>query len=401
VAKKIHAIKTDSKGTRAERMASIAAGAKKLFKTSIIHSPEEESLLVVPRISTGLYALDAASNGGLPVGRLSMVYGMEGSGKTNLLLRGVADAQKRCANCYNYGEFEEGEMELPDFEKGGVKTVKTSVIKSCPCGKPRDMIVMWNDSENVWNTPWARTLGVAAEKLILVKPLYGEQAYDLISAFVTMKDVDIIVIDSIAQLAPAAEIESDMGEQFQGLAARMNNKFLRKLIGGMCDAFNAGRPITLWAVNQYRQKIGVMFGPSETLPGGMGQKFAMSLEVECRKGKITLEEGTNEPLFGEFHWKIKKNKVGVEGGKGTFQQCMSDTDLFVVGDVMEHEMVIDKAVEMNFIEKPNNVMYLFNGEKFRGKSQLVRYLGEHLPEYETLKTEMLRVKLGLEDAKGK
>jgi len=401
VAKKIHAIKTDSKGTRAERMASIAASAKKLFKVSIIHSPEEESLLVVPRISTGLYALDAASNGGLPVGRLSMVYGMEGSGKTNLLLRGVADAQKRCANCYNYGEFEEGKMELPDFEKGGVKTVKTSVIKSCPCGNPRDMIVMWNDSENVWNTQWVRTLGVAAEKVILVKPSYGKPAYDLISAFVTMKDVDIIVIDSIAQLAPAAEIESDMGEQFQGLAARMNNKFLRKLIGGMCDAFNVGRPITLWAVNQYRQKIGVMFGPSETLPGGMGQKFAMSLEVECRKGKITLEEGTNEPLFGEFHWKIKKNKVGVEGGKGTFQQCMSDTDLFVVGDVMEHEMVIDKAVEMNFIEKPNNVMYLFNGEKFRGKSQLVRYLGEHLPEYETLKTEMLRVKLGLEDAKGK
>ena len=390
-------IKVDAKGSRAERMASVVAGANKAFKMSIIHSADEESFMVVPRASTGLYGLDAALNGGLPIGRMSMVYGPEGSGKTNLYLRGVADAQERCANCYQYGEFEDGILEMPDFEKGGVKAVKTRVISSCPCGDPRDMVVLWNDAENVWTTPWARKLGVKAEKVMVVKPTYGEQAYDLISSFVSMKDIDVIVIDSIAQLTPAAEMEASMGEQFQGIAARMNNRFLRKLISGMCEAFNAGRPITLWAVNQYRQKIGVIFGSNETIPGGMGQRFATSVEIECRKGKVSLEDETNEPIFGEFSWRVKKNKVGVEGGKGGYQQCMMDTDLFVVGDLMEHEFVIAKAVELGFVSHPNSVMYEYDGQSFRGKSVLVRYLGENPRLYHELKTKMLRVKLGLSD----
>ena len=362
--KKGQSVKGSDKGSRAERLGSIVQSSSKVNKQNIIHNADEESFLIVPRISTGLYGLDVATNGGWPVGRLSMVCGLEGSGKSNLYLQGLADAQKRCANCYQYGEFEDGILELPDMTSAKIVQVKTKVIKSCPCGKPRDLIPLWADAENCWNTSWARRLGVATEKVMVVKPTHSEQAYDLINEFVSFKDIDLIVIDSLAQLTPGDELMSSMGTIHQGLAARVNNKFFRKLIGGMCEAFNEGRPITFWLVNQYRQKIGVMFGPSETLPGGLGQKFAMSLEVETRKGKITIDDKDGEPICGEFHWKVSKSKVGVTGGKGSYQRCMVETDVFEIGDLMEHEFVVEKAVGLGFVDHPNNVMYEYNGSSF-------------------------------------
>lgn len=385
----------DAKGSRAEKIAGVISGANEEFKRAIMRSADDRSVTVVPRVSTGLYGLDVASNGGMPMGRIAMVYGHNGGGKTTLLLRALADAQRRCANCWEYGEFEKGKMEIPDFKTGKLKKVETLLIKSCPCGDPRDVLVLWNDAENVWNGEWAAKMGVWPERVMLLKPTYGEQAYDVITSFVAIKEIDIIVIDSIAQLTPLGEFKGAMGDQQQGLAARMNNKFLRKLVGGMCEAFNDDRPIALWMVNQYRQKIGVMFGPSETLPGGMGQQFATSLEIEMRKGKIDGDDETGEPLFGHFKWTVKKNKVGVAGGKGAFQQSMCETDVFKVGDLMEHESVIDKAVDLHIVDHPNNVMYEYDGKKFRGKSSLVRFLGENPTQYADLKSHMLRLKLGL------
>lgn len=384
-----------AKGTRAEKLSSVIAGAAKEYGKAIMLSPGEESLLVVPRVSTGLYGLDVATNGGLPVGRVTMVYGENGTGKTMLFLRSLANAQMLCANCYGPGVFVEGKMDLPNFKTGKVESVKTMVIESCPCGNPRDMVVLWIDAENVWETSWTNKMGVRPEKVILVKPSYGEQAYDVISAFVSTKEIDLICIDSLAQLTPRDEYNAAMGEQFQGVAARMNNRFLRRLVGGMNDAFTEGRPITFWMVNQYREKIGVMFGSNLTLPGGKGQQFATSLEIETRKKKIEMDDDTDEPLIGNFAWTVKKNKVGVPGGKGEYQMCLTETDLFGVGDLMEHEAVIAKAVDLEFIEHPTTITYEFGGQKFRGKSPLVRYLGEHPDEYEDLKLNMLCTKLGI------
>jgi hypothetical protein len=138
-----------------------------------------------------------------------------------------------------------------------------------------------------------------------------------------------------------------------------------------------------------------MFGSNLTLPGGKGQQFATSLEIETRKQKIEMDDDTGEPLIGNFAWTVKKNKVGVPGGKGEYQMCLCETDLFGVGDLMEHESVIEKATDLEFIERPSTVTYVFNDKKFRGKSPLVRYLGENPDAYADLKLDMLRAKLGI------
>jgi len=296
------------------------------------------------------------------------------------------------------GTFKEGTIDLPDLEKGGVKKVKTQVIVDCPCGDPRDYLGIWIDAEGVWEPTWSARMGVWTEKVMLMRPSYGEQAYDVAVGMIDSGEVDIIVIDSLAAVTPAAEVTSSMEQQLQGVAARVNNKFIRKIVSSMNKCFQRlGRTPTLWLVNQYRQKIGVMFGPTETLPGGMGQKFATSLEVEFRKGKLNIDDDSGEVLDGLFKYTVKKNKVGTEGGKGEYKMCKSDNDFMEVGDLMEHEEVIKAAVDMTLINRPSNVMYEFAGQKFRGAGAMELYLIGHPDEYEALKAKMLKYKLGIED----
>lgn len=398
MAKKKGRLGTGVTGDRAEKLAAVVQGANKEYGRPVMcDSTRNNEMLVVPRVTTGLYGLDVKTNGGLPFGRAILVYGPAKGGKTTLLLRGVGQAQKLCANCYQPGVFQRGKMRLPDLKTGKIKEVETDVIVNCPCGNPRDMIILWIDAEGVWLPSWSERMGVQCEKVILSRPSYGEQAYNVITAFVSVKEIDLIVIDSLAQLTPVAEYDASMEEQQQGAAARMNNKFVRKVISGVNEAFQEERMITLWAVNQYREKIGVMFGSPDVLPGGKGQLFMSSIEIEMRPGTIEVDKDTGEAVFGKFKYRVVKNKVGVGGGKGEFQQCMSDTDVFKIGDLMEHEEVIDAAANMGIITRPSSVMYEYAGEKFRGKSQLVRFLGENKEQYEDLKDLMLRAKLHLDD----
>lgn len=397
--KKQKAFSAGAKGTRAEKLAHVVMAANKHYKKPVLsNSTRTNPSLVVSRVSTGLYGLDVKTNGGFPLSRVMLLYGPKQSGKTTMYLRAIAEAQSLCANCHKPGKFKRGKIELPDLATGKIKKIDTEVMVDCPCGNPRDMIILWVDAEGVWLPEWAEKMGVRPEKVILMRPTFGEQAYDVITAFVSVKEIDITVIDSIAALTPAVEYDSGMQEQQQGVAARMNNKFIRKIVSGMNDGFQEGRPITVWMVNQYREKIGVLFGSPDVLPGGKGQGFATTLEVELRPGTITLDAETKEPIFGVFKYTVKKNKVGVAGGKGEYLQCMSELDPFTVGDIMEHEPVIAAAVNMGLVGHPSKVMYEYNGKSFRGMPSAVSYFAENPGEFEALKDFMLRSRLHIEES---
>jgi len=383
------------KGSRAEKLSSVVANVNKEYKTPVMQMSHDDSF-VVPRVTTSVWGLDAKTNGGFPFGRVVSLYGPKSGGKTTMYLRAVGEAQKLCANCYQPGEFKPGKLEMPNLETGEVKKISTDVIVSCPCGKPRDMVVLWVDAEGVWLTEWAKKMGVRVEKTIVLRPSFGEQAYDIVTAFVAVKEVDVIVIDSLAALVPVVERDEGMQVIQQGAAARMNNKFIRKIVSGMNEAHQSGRPISLWLINQYREKIGVLFGSPDCVPGGKGQGFATSLEVEMRPGQIKVDKDTGEVMLGEFRYVVKKNKLGVPGGRGTFLQTMMDTDLFKIGDLMEHEEVIAEAETMGFVARPTKVTYEYEGVKYRGVSQLMRFFGENPEKYEELRRNMLAERLGLD-----
>src|ERR1700704_6295902 len=115
---------------------------------------------------------------------------------------------------------------------------------------------------------FAKEIGVDIAELLVSQPDNCEQALEVPYMRVLSGAVDVVAVDSVAALAPRAEIEGAMGDQTVGLQARMMSQAMRKLAG------NLNRANTLCVfTNQIREKVGVMFGSPETQPGGRALTF--------------------------------------------------------------------------------------------------------------------------------
>ncbi len=154
------------------------------------------------------------------------IYGPESSGKTTLALHVVAEAQKM----------------------GGE--------------------VAFVDAEHALDPEYAAALGVDIENMLVSQPDYGEQALEITDALVRSGAISVVVVDSVAALTPRAEIEGEMGESVVGLQARLMSQALRKLAGSI-----AKTNCLVIFINQIRDKIGVIYGSSETTTGGRALKF--------------------------------------------------------------------------------------------------------------------------------
>ena len=221
----------------------------------------DQEKLDIPSISTGSLGLDIALGiGGIPKGRVTEIYGPESSGKTTLTLQIIAQCQK----------------------EGGV------------CA--------FIDAEHALDPQYAEKLGVNIDELILSQPNTGEQALEVADMLVKSKNVDLVIIDSVAALVPRAEIEGEMGDHHVGLQARLMSQALRKITGNIQRS-----GATVVFINQIRMKIGVMFGSPETTAGGNALKFYSSCRLDIRRiGAIKDKE---EIIGNQTRVKVVKNKV--------------------------------------------------------------------------------------------
>lgn len=212
-------------------------------------------------IPTGSISLDMILGvGGVPRGRVIEIFGPEASGKTTLALHILAEAQK----------------------KGGTGA--------------------FIDVEHALDPDYARKIGVNVDELLISQPDSGEQALQIMETLVRSGQVDVIVVDSVAALAPKAEIEGEAGEFQIGLQARLMNQALRKL-----SSIVAKTKTVVIFLNQIRMKIGILFGNPETTPGGLALKFFASVRIDLRK-TAQIKHG-DEIIGNRVRVKIVKNKV--------------------------------------------------------------------------------------------
>ncbi len=313
------------------------AQIKRRFGDGALMRLGEATHLNVETIPTGSLALDVALGvGGVPRGRITEVYGPEGSGKTTICQHIVAEAQRR----------------------GG--------------------IAAFIDMEHALDPSYAARCGVDVESLYISQPDTGEQALEIAETLVRSGAVDVVVIDSVAALVPRAEIEGEMGDSHPGLQARLMSQALRKLSG----AIKQSNTIMIFT-NQLREKIGVMFGSPETTSGGRALKFYASVRMDVRR--VTAIKTQGEVTGHRTRVRVTKNKVAAPFRVAEFDIMFGD-GISREGDLM------DVGLELDVIDKRGS-FYYYDGERFaQGRENAKVYLKEN-PEFANVLEDLVRKKL--------
>ncbi len=293
----------------------------------------------VPVLPTGSITLDVALGvGGIPRGRVVEIYGPESSGKTTLTLSIIAQAQKQ----------------------GG----QAAFI----------------DAEHAFDSTYAAKVGVNLDELLISQPDTGEQALDIAETLVRSNAVDVIVIDSVAALTPAAEIEGEMGQSHMGLQARLMSQALRKLTAAISKS-----KTSVIFINQIREKIGVMFGNPETTTGGRALKFYSSVRIDLRR-TASLKKG-DEVVGSRVRASVVKNKVAPPFKKAEFD-IMYDEGISRAGGAL------DMAENFGIIKRTGNWISWGDEKIGQGRENARLYLKQNPKVLERLEKEIRGVLKG-------
>jgi recombination protein RecA len=227
-------------------------------------------------ISTGATMLDVAisnrPNGGIAVGRITELTGLEGSGKSLIGAQMIANTQRR----------------------GGVGVLI--------------------DTETAVNAEFFKAVGIDMNKLVYVQLQTVEEIFDAITVIIEEVRKDpkkrdklvTIVVDSVAAASTKKEMEADFGKDgYATDKAIIISKAMRKITGLL------GRErIALVFTNQLRQKMNAMaFSDPWGTSGGKAIAFHASTRLRLSLlGKISNSSG--DVIGVKVKANVVKNRLG-------------------------------------------------------------------------------------------
>tara|TARA_R100001079_G_C4450868_1_gene153673 strand:+ start:4303 stop:5451 length:1149 start_codon:yes stop_codon:yes gene_type:complete len=266
--------------SRDELAGVIADSLNKKFKSMkvayFLDGAEETPTDLTEWVSTGSSLLDLAisnrPHGGLPVGRITELTGLEASGKSLIGAHLLANTQKQ----------------------GG--------------------LAVYIDTENAMNEEFARAIGIDISKLLYVQLEAIEDIFDVIENIILkIRESDndrlvTIVVDSVAAATTKVEQEADFEKDGWATSkAIIISKAMRKvtqLIGR--------QRICLVFTNQLRVRLGVSFGDPYTTSGGKALGFHASCRLRLKAaGQIKAKIDGKEQVVGiKTKAQVVKNRMG-------------------------------------------------------------------------------------------
>ena len=305
------------------------AAIEKQYGKDIVHIGEQEDdYRDLARIPTGSIELDYAMGGGIPLNRISRLWGSYHSGKSFIAWNVIKNAQKMGMTCAYY------------------------------------------NVENQYDERYVKKIGVNVESLIRVDDAIIERVGAQLETL--LGSVHIHVIDSCSGAISLYEVNAKPEDMQIGLASRAWAKVFRRAT----NAFNEDNAIII--IDQARDTMG--FGGGEHPPGGRFIEHASSLTAHFKRGgwlhkendilvqkdgvkKKTLS-GSAEPDGQEIQVRVTKNRCGPPYRTARvyydFEGCRLDSSFEYV-----------KAAKFfGIIQVTGSWMVLPDGTKLQGEAKL-------------------------------
>jgi len=225
-------------------------------------------------ISTGSTMLDIAisnkPNGGVAVGKITELNGLEGSGKSLIGSHLLASTQRK------------------------------------------DGIAVYIDTESAVSPEFLNAIGVDTKKMLYVHLETVEEIFDTIETIVTKireSDKDrlvTILVDSLAAASTKVEMDADFDKDGWATAkAIIISKAMRKI-----TQMIAREKVALVFTNQLRQKLGVMFGDPWTTSGGKALPFHASTRIRFKNVGQIKDTSKKNTIGIKIKGQVIKNRLG-------------------------------------------------------------------------------------------
>lgn len=295
-------------------------------------------------ISTGNFALNKAISGdynkGLPLGRVVDIFGDPSTGKSLIIYHLLANIQKM----------------------GG--------------------IAILDDTEDAYTKEFGQTIGINNEELIKLSSLTVEEHFEKVflgwknskgknqSSLINMildREPNcpvVVALDSLALLSTKHEQEV-LFEKPDMIKAKQIRAGLR-----MCSKIMRQANVLHIISNHVTAKIGVMYGPKKTTPGGSGVPFQASVRLDLSLGSKLKDD--NDNIIGvESEVYVVKNKVSAP-----FKKAIVDIK-FDKGMIPESGL-LDSLVCNGIIKEDEEKkgFFVYSNESFR-KGKFDEFLVAH------------------------
>ncbi len=293
---------------------------KNISKQSATSISTASNVPSLSRLPFGMLEMDAATNGGIPYNRISIFWGIEGSGKGNLSYNNIRESQRLNPN----------------------------------------KVVVFIDAEGTFEPDWAAKFGINLEMLIIFKPQTGEDAVDAIISFLKAEEVDLVVVDSLPALITTRELERSADTAEVGGNALLVKRLMVKAVAVLSHEEGRGHKVALLCINQVRLKIGQMHGNPEDMPCGKAPKFFSSMIIKLY-AKDVHDKAINpdKAAFRDTNVTITKSKVLVNARTTTYKMALIATDDTLVGRCDSWNSVNNYLKNFGYIEKSKNGYLLY------------------------------------------
>lgn len=313
---------------------------------------ERLDLLDFGILATGNPAVDEALGGGVRRGTMCMVWGKEGTGKTRLGLDWVAYNQKQDPEFMAmWVHLEDRAFPLDAAIQAGIDLDRLLVLTIQSCGEKTFDLMM----KYLWNWEKSQPLNL----------------------------IDMIVVDSVAALLPAAESKSVVEHGLEGVTVGRQAAMMSKATRVLAGTGALGKT-TIVFINQVRKSI-ESYGSPDIMPGGRAIGFYCKtiIRIDFTAGCLLKgKDGESQEIKGHtIMGKVSKNNSGPGHPHARFEYNV----YYGVG-VDTIGPLIDAAIQKGIIEHPSTAWFILpDGKRINGRTKL----GECVRSDEVLRKMLL------------